>query len=105
HAAQKSTSTGTGTRAFWAISFNSSGSTSKGSFTGGSAVLHAPQRPVSDKCFAGIRFLCPQLLQVRIKGIPDTSRELFDNCQFGQGTGRKRMPLSDVTVALHGCPI
>src|SRR5208283_1806582 len=75
HAAQKSTNTGT--RAFRVISSNSSESTSRGSFTGGNGDLHAPQRPVSARCFAGIRFFCPQLWQVRTKGI-----SLLLLCQF-----------------------
>ena len=68
HAAQKSTSTGT--REFCVISSNCSGSTSRGSSTGGDGDLHAPHRPVSARCFAGIRFFRPQLLQVRTRGIP-----------------------------------
>jgi len=46
-------------------SSNCSGSTSRGSFAGGSGDLQAPQRPVSARCLAGIRFLRPQTLQVR----------------------------------------
>src|ERR1700691_434629 len=67
HAAQKSTSTGT--RAFCVISSNCSGLTSSGSFTEGKGDLHAPHRPVSARCFAGIRFFWPQLLQVRTRDI------------------------------------
>src|ERR1700677_271574 len=67
HAAQKSTSTGT--RAFCVISSNCSSSTSRGSLTGGNGDLHAPQRPVSAKCFAGTLFFRPQILQLRIRAI------------------------------------
>src|SRR5271166_1960999 len=67
HAAQKSTSTGT--RAFWIISSNSAESTSSGSSTGGKEDLHAPHCPVSARCSAGMRFLCPQALQARITGM------------------------------------
>ena len=51
------------------ISSNCSGSTSKGSSTGGKGVLHIPQRPVSVRCFAGTRFFCPQILHVRMIAI------------------------------------
>jgi hypothetical protein len=55
HAAQKSINTGT-----WAaevISSNVAASlTSMGSLTGGSGDLHDPQRPVSARWAAGIRF-------------------------------------------------
>jgi hypothetical protein len=65
-AAQKSTSTGT--RAFWMISSNNCGSTSRGSPTGASGALQAPQRPVSARWSAGIRFWRPHVLQVRTMG-------------------------------------
>jgi len=40
-----------------------------GSETGGKAALHEPQRPVSDKCFAGMRLLAPQAVQARIMSV------------------------------------
>ena len=66
-AAQKSTSTGT--RAFSTISSNNRESTSSGSASGLNVDLQAPQRPVSARCSAGIRFCRPQVLQVRTMDI------------------------------------
>src|SRR5579863_10500730 len=63
HAAQKSTSTGT--LLSRTISSNSSGPTGMGSATAGSCALHAPQRPMSARCLAGIRFGLPQDAQFR----------------------------------------
>src|ERR1700687_2271157 len=57
--AQKSTSTGTFALAM--ISSNELASAAIGSLTGGSEALHAPQRPLSARCSAGIRFLAWQL--------------------------------------------
>src|SRR5215469_13804322 len=62
--AQKSTRTGT--LASRVISANAAASASMGSETGGNAALQEPQRPVSDRCFAGIRLLAPQLGHGRI---------------------------------------
>src|SRR6185437_1614887 len=67
HAAQKSTSTGT--LLSRKISSNSAVSTCTGSAMGGSAALHAPHRPASARCFAGIRFAFPQEPQLRSTGI------------------------------------
>lgn len=67
HEAQKSTSTGT-----WlsrTISSNSPGVTSMGSEMGGSADLQAPHFPVSEICFAGIRFWVLQEGHLRTMGI------------------------------------
>src|SRR6266851_1861578 len=55
--AQKSTRMGT--RELWTIS----------STSGGNGVLHAPQRPVSARLVAAMRFFWPQALQVLITGI------------------------------------
>jgi len=65
-AAQKSTNTGT--CAFRTISVKSASSTFKGSSNAASGFLQAPQRPVSERCPAGIRFFCPHTLQLRITG-------------------------------------
>jgi hypothetical protein len=59
--AQKSTSTGT--MASRVISANAVASPSMGSETGGKVALQEPQRPVSDRCFAGTRLLAPQVGQ------------------------------------------
>jgi hypothetical protein len=74
HSAQKSASTGT--RAFWTISSNDSPSTSRGSSTGGKGALQAPQRPVSARRVAGMRFFRPQVLHVRITDIYFTTTNL-----------------------------
>src|ERR1700722_19627692 len=71
HSAQKSTSTGTLLAP--TISSNSGGPAAIGSDIGGKATLHAPHRPVSATCFAGIRFGFPQDGQFRIIGIADPS--------------------------------
>jgi hypothetical protein len=63
-AAQKSTRTGT--LASRVISANAVASTSIGSETGGKAALHDPQRPVSERCFAGTRLFAPQAGHGRI---------------------------------------
>ena len=57
--AQKSTSTGTFAVAM--MSSNELASAAIGSLTGGSGALHEPQRPLSAKCCAGIRFWVRQL--------------------------------------------
>ena len=61
--------TNTGTCAFSTASVDSSGSTSNGSSNGGSEAPQTPQRPWSERCPAGTRFLRPQVLQVGITGI------------------------------------
>ena len=58
-----------GTREFWIISSKSAVSTCMGSSSGGNEVLHAPQRPVSAKWFAAMRFFWPQFLHTLIAGI------------------------------------
>src|SRR5439155_615522 len=58
HAAQKSTRTGT--RAPRTTSSKVCGSASMGSAIGGNSVLQAPHRPVSARCFAGMRLFFPQ---------------------------------------------
>src|SRR5216683_7592582 len=65
--AQKSTRMGT--RELWTISSKSAVSTCIGSSSGGNGVLHAPQRPVSARLVAAMRFFWPQALQVLITGI------------------------------------
>src|SRR5215831_6591124 len=67
HSAQKSAITGTGD--FSTISSNVSASTSRGYATGGSAALHAPHCPESDKWSGGIRFLRPHALHDRMTGM------------------------------------
>ncbi len=57
HSAQKSTSTGTFD--FSVISSNADSSTSNGVVRGGSGALQVPQRPVSARFFAAIRFRVP----------------------------------------------
>src|SRR6516165_3663590 len=64
HGAQKSTRTGT--LASRVISANAAASTSIGSAMGGKAVLQDPQRPVSERCFAGTRLFAPQVGHGRI---------------------------------------
>ncbi len=63
-AAQKSTRTGT--LLSRTNSSNSSGLTSMGSAIAGNAALQAPHLPISDRCFAGIRFGFPQDWQFRM---------------------------------------
>jgi hypothetical protein len=62
-AAQKSVRTGTVASATTCP--NESSSTSSGSFRGGSGDLQEPQRPVSERCRAGMRFGVPQVGQLR----------------------------------------
>jgi hypothetical protein len=51
------------------ISSNDSPSTSRGASTGGKGALQAPQRPVSARWAAGMRFFLSQILHVRITDI------------------------------------
>jgi hypothetical protein len=41
----------------------------------GKGVLHAPHFPVSERCFAGIRFVFPQDGQFRMTGMANSSIE------------------------------
>jgi hypothetical protein len=47
--------------------------TARGSAMGGSGDLQAPQRPVSERCFAGIRFGFPQDGQFRMMAMAMSS--------------------------------
>lgn len=49
-------------------SSNSASSAPMGSASGGNGALHAPQRPVLARYFAGTRFFCPHCKQTRIAG-------------------------------------
>src|SRR5690349_16752165 len=71
-AAQKSIKMGT--LPFCTISSINDESTSSGSSSGGIGFLQAPQRPLSAKFCAGIRFFVPQYLQVRTTGISQKLR-------------------------------
>ena len=64
-AAQKSVRMGTGPSATICVKADSS--TSSGSFNAGRGSLHEPQRPVWERCFAGMRFPLPQAGQWRTR--------------------------------------
>src|SRR6202007_1869246 len=46
---------------------------------GGNGALQAPQRPVLARCFAGTRFFCPQLAQMRMTGKSGLPYEIVSN--------------------------
>ena len=83
--AQKSTRTGI--LASRVISANSVASTSTGSETGGRVDLQEPQRPVSDRCFGGTRFLAPQVLHGRSMS---SSRNYHERQSPMRSVGAKR---------------
>lgn len=87
HAAQKSASTGT--RAFATISVNKSASTSRGSAAGFRSALQFPQRPVSARCSAGMRFFRPRLSQFRRTGmITHNASRLLPRLHFTAAASR-----------------
>src|SRR5260370_37161802 len=54
-----------------------------GSSNGGNGVLHAPQRPVSARWLAAMRFFLPQALQVLITGISSSPVGWIHLASFG----------------------
>jgi len=69
------------------ISSKSSVSAWMGSLRGGRGFLQAPQRPVSARCWAPMRFFWPQFLQVVITGIWLASDLFIDACGRGFDAG------------------